>query len=443
MKTLYLECNMGAAGDMLMAALFELLSPEQQKTFLETMNHLLPGVTVTPHQAQTCGITGTHMDVLVHGEEEHSHDVHDPHHPHDHVHCHDHGHDHIHLHDHDHEHHHDHDHPHDHAHHHDHDHPHSHAHHHHASLPHIRGILAGLSAPEGVKEQAAAVYSAIARAESAAHGCPVEEVHFHEVGALDAVADVTGVCLALSMLRPDRIVSSPIHVGSGMVRCAHGVMPVPAPATAFLLKGIPTYGGEVQGELCTPTGAALIAHFAQSYGPMPAMAAEAVGYGVGKKVFERANCVRAFWGESAEQHAPNGEITELVCNLDDMTPEALAFACKKLLELGALDVYTLPGQMKKGRPGWVLTVLCEPDREEALAVRILRETTTNGLRARRCAKYFLRPTVEEQETAYGPIRVKKAEGYGLAHQKPEFEDVAAAARKSETPFYQVYREIDR
>ena len=231
MKTLYLECNMGAAGDMLMAALFELLSPEQQKAFLETMNHLLPGVTVTPHKVQTCGITGTHMDVLVHGEEEHSHDVHDPHHPHDHVHCHDHGHDHIHLHEHDHEHHH------------DHEHPHSHAHHHHASLPHIRGILAGLSVPEGVKEQAAAVYSAIARAESAAHGCPVEEVHFHEVGALDAVADVTGVCLALSMLHPDKIAASPIHVGSGMVRCAHGVMPVPAPATAFLLKGIPTYGG--------------------------------------------------------------------------------------------------------------------------------------------------------------------------------------------------------
>ena len=437
MKELYLECSMGAAGDMLMSALYELLTPEQQKTFVETMNHLLPGVTVTPQRAQTCGITGTHMEVLVHGEEEQTHDVHG----HDHMHPHVHGHDHMHPHEHEHDHVHLHEHGHDHVHPHEHDHGHVHPHHH-ASLPHIQEILSGLPVAEEVKKHAAAVYEAIARAESAAHGCPVEEVHFHEVGALDAVADVTGVCLAISMLRPDKITASPIHVGSGMVRCAHGVMPVPAPATAFLLRGIPTYGGEIQGELCTPTGAALIAHFAQSYGPMPAMAADGVGYGVGRKTFERANCVRAFLGEKTEDRAANGEITELVCNLDDMTPEALAFACRRLLELGALDVYTLPGQMKKGRPGWVLTVLCAPQQEEEMAVHILRETTTNGLRARRCAKYFLRPTVEERETAHGSIRVKKAEGYGVTHEKPEFEDVAAAAQKSRQPIHQVYREIN-
>ena len=152
--------------------------------------------------------------------------------------------------------------------------------------------------PEEVKTTARGVYDAIARAEAKAHGCPVGEVHYHEVGALDAVADVVGACYALWLLSPDRIVASPVHVGSGTVRCAHGVMPVPAPATANLLTGVPAYGGEVQGELCTPTGAALLVTFAQSFGPMPALAADRVGCGVGRKVFDRPNCVRAFLGES-------------------------------------------------------------------------------------------------------------------------------------------------
>ena len=202
------------------------------------------------------------------------------------------------------------------------------------------------------------MYDAIAQAEAKAHGCPVGDVHFHEVGALDAVADVVGVCYALYLLQPEQILASPVHVGSGTVRCAHGIMPVPAPATANLLSGVPIYGGTVRGELCTPTGAALLTHFAQSFGPMPVMTAQAVGVGIGTKQFEQANCVRAFLGETAEE--ANGEILELVCNIDDMTPEALAFACSRLLEEGALDVYVTPGTMKKGRPGHVLTVLCRP-----------------------------------------------------------------------------------
>lgn len=432
MKILYLECNMGAAGDMLMSALYELLP--DKAAFVSTMNSLgLPGVTLTPLSAKTCGIAGTRMEVTVGGEEEESHDV-----PmaaaegHIHVHPHEH-----------HEYHEHHCHPenphcpgHDHCHEHHHEHEHGHHHHHHASPGHIASLIGGLPLPGEIKIHAQAVYDAIAAAEAKAHGCPVDEVHFHEVGALDAVADVVGVCYAMYLLAPDKIVASPVHVGSGFVRCAHGVVPVPAPATAFLLEGVPSYGGEVKGELCTPTGAALVAHFAREFGPMPVMTTRGVGYGVGKKEFERANCVRAFWGETAD--AANGEIAELVCNVDDMTPEALSYACTRLLEEGALDVYATPGVMKKGRPGHVITVLCDPAREDQLARAVLRETATNGLRARRWNKYFLTPGRETVETPFGPIRIKTAQGWDIAHRKPEYDDVAAAAHRAGVPFAQVW-----
>ena len=280
---------------------------------------------------------------------------------------------------------------------------------------------------------------AIAQAEAKAHGCPVGDVHFHEVGALDAVADVVGVCYALYLLQPEQILASPVHVGSGTVRCAHGIMPVPAPATANLLAGVPIYGGTVRGELCTPTGAALLTHFAQSFGPMPVMTAQTVGVGIGTKTFEQANCVRAFLGETAG--GANREILELVCNIDDMTPEALSFACSRLLEEGALDVYVTPGTMKKGRPGHVLTVLCPPDREGEMARHILTETTTNGLRVRRCGKYFLTPGAGQVQTQWGPVRLKLAQGYGIAHAKPEFEDAAALAREHGVPYQEVVKEI--
>ena len=405
MKTLYLECNMGAAGDMLMAALYELL--EDKEGFLRAMNGLgLPCVRVEAREAATCGIMGTHMAVTVHGQEEVEPPVLE-------------GHAHPHIHDHGEEHH----------------------HHHHATPGHIAGLIDGLPLPQEVREHARGVYDAIARAEAKAHGCPVGDVHFHEVGALDAVADVAGVCYALYLLQPERIVVSPVHVGSGTVRCAHGVMPVPAPATANLLTGVPIYGGAVQGELCTPTGAALLAHFAASFGPMPPMAVEAVGCGVGKKEFDQANCVRAFLGETVDE--TNGEIVELVCNIDDMTPEALAFASARLLDLGALDVYTVPGTMKKGRPGHVLTVLCRREQEGEMARLVLAQTTTNGLRVRRCGKYFLTPGAGEAATQWGPVRVKWARGFGITHCKPEYDDVARLAREHGVPFQQVQTDAVR
>ena len=268
MKTLYLECNMGAAGDMLTAALLE-LHPDPQG-FVERMNRLgLPGVVFVAQPAVKCGITGTQVSVTVGGEEEESHDV--PLHTHEHSPAHEtaqdeahpgHAHDYVHVHDHEHTH----DHEHEHTHGHEHSHEHGHGHHHHAGMGDIRHILSHLDIPQPVRQDAEAVYQLIAQAESHAHGRPVEKIHFHEVGTLDAVTDVVAVCWLLHDLAPEQIVASPVHVGCGQVRCAHGILPVPAPATAYILQGVPTYGGSVQGELCTPTGAALLKHFVQRLG---------------------------------------------------------------------------------------------------------------------------------------------------------------------------------
>ena len=439
MKTLYIECNMGAAGDMLMSALYELL--EDKQGFLDVMNGLgLPGVKVEAQQGKTCGIAGTHMAVTVNGEEEtesgagegHLHE-HGPEEARGHVHDHEHGH--LHRHGEEGEHHHGH-HRHD-----DHVHGDGPRGHYHATPGHIADLIGSMNLPEEVKRHARAVYDEIARAEAKAHGCPVSDVHFHEVGALDAVADVTGVCYAMYLIGAEKILVSPVHVGSGTVRCAHGIMPVPAPATANILEGVPVYGGSVKGELCTPTGAALLKHFADSFGPMPVMVTERTGIGIGTKTFDQANCIRVFLGETGEKG--NGEITELVCNIDDMTPEALAYACSRLLEQGALDVYTVAGTMKKGRPGHVLTVLCRPEDEGKIAHRILAETTTNGLRVHRCGKYFLTPGTENVETHWGEVRVKTAEGFGISHAKPEYEDVARLARENRLPYRTVFEEVLR
>ncbi len=424
MKTLYLECNMGAAGDMLMAALYELMSPAKQAYFLETMNRLFPSVEVAPRQTVTCGITGTHMDVAIRGRKEHSHDValgrgqsaahyhetaqDEAHHEHEHDYHHGHGHAYSYT-------------------------------HHHSSPADVAAILETLDAPAEVKTAAKDIYNRIAKAEAKSHGVPVDQIHFHEVGALDAVADVTGVCLAVHLLHPDRILASPIHLGSGQIRCAHGILPVPAPATAHLLEGIPCYTGDIRGELCTPTGAALVTHFAEEFGPMPVMRLEKTGYGIGKKEFSAANCVRAFFGEFGDPQ--QAEIVELCCHIDDMTAEALAFAGEQLLATGALDVSAAPLTMKKSRAGVSYTVLCKPKDEERIVHAIFRETNTNGVRARRCRKYILMPSIRTADTAYGPIRIKCADGTGIHREKPEYDDVAAAAKKSGLPFQRVWEDV--
>ena len=424
MKTLYLECNMGAAGDMLAAALLEL--HPQPEEFVRRMNSLgIPGVEFSAQPAVKCGITGTHVSVTVHGEEEESQDVHlhhhDHHHDHDHHH---HDHEHTHTHDHDHEHH-----EHDHEH-----HEHGHGHHHHAGMGDIRHILSHLDIPQDVREDAEEVYEQIALAESHAHGRPVEEIHFHEVGALDAVADVVAVCWLIHDLAPEQILASPIHVGWGQVRCAHGILPVPAPATAHILRDVPTYGGSVEGELCTPTGAALLKHFAQSFGPSPVMRVEKIGYGMGKKDFEAANCLRAMLGQTQEGRET---IAQLCCNLDDMTPEALGFVQERLWEAGALDVTTTPVGMKKNRPGVLLTCMCRLEDRERLVSLLFRHTTTLGIRESQCSRYTLSRSQRSLETPWGPVRIKTSAGWGVTREKPEYEDLAKIARDQDLPLDKV------
>ena len=417
MKTLYLECKMGAAGDMLMGALLELFpEPEQE---LNRLNGLgIPGVTYAMEKTEKCGILGTHVTVTVNGQEEHSHD---------------HVHDHEHEHHHDHameaqEHRHEHEHEHDHEHHHEHEHDHDHAHtHHHTSMADITHIMSHLPLPETVREQALGVYRSIAQAESRAHGKPVEEIHFHEVGAMDAVADVVGVCMLMDRLEVDQVCASPVHVGSGHVHCAHGILPVPAPATADLFRGIPSYGGEIPGELCTPTGAALLRQFAGTFGPMPQMAVEKIGYGMGSKDFPMANCVRAMLGQT--EHSPDDQVVELQCNLDDMTPEDVGYAVEVLLENGALDVYTTAIQMKKNRPGILLSVLCRPEQREQMVRLLFRHTTTLGIRETEHRRYTLERSSHSVQTPWGAVDVKQAQGWGITREKPEFDQLHDIAKK--------------
>ena len=243
---------------------------------------------------------------------------------------------------------------------------------------------------------------------------------------MDAVADIAGVCLLFHELGADQIIASPVHVGSGHVHCAHGILPVPAPATAHILQGIPAYSTQVQGELCTPTGAALLKHFVKEFREMPVMRTSAIGYGMGKKDFERANCVRVLLGETEEN---GSEVTELSCNLDDMTPEALGFVQEILFAAGALEVYTIPIGMKKSRPAVLLCCICEPSAADRLAAAILRHTSTFGVRKTLCQRYMLSRSFEQVSTPHGDVRIKTGQGYGVSKSKPEYEDIARIARE--------------
>ena len=420
MKILYLDCGMGAAGDMLTAALCELMP--DAGAFVSELNSLgIPGIVYAAKKSVKCGITGTHMSVKINGEEESADDCHEDGHHHEHMHDHEHSHDHDHEHEHEHEHS-DHEHDHDHEH-----HDHGHAHHH-SGMSDIRNIVSAIPVSEKVKSDILAVYSLIAEAESHVHGVPAEQIHFHEVGTMDAVADVTAVCLAIDRLSPDRIIASPVHVGSGHVHCMHGILPVPAPATEYILRGVPIYSGHISGELCTPTGAALLKHFASEFGAMPVMRAERTGYGMGKKNFEQANCLRAILGTSDD--AGKDQVVELSCNIDDMSGEDTAFAAEALIEGGALDVWTEPIGMKKGRPGIKLCVLAKPDDSRRMAELIFRHTSTIGIRSALLDRYTLDRHEITAETGFGDVRLKVSEGYGVKRTKPEYADIAEIAKKT-------------
>ncbi len=396
MKTIYLDCSMGASGDMLMGALVGLL--ENAQDFLEKMNSIgLPHTIVSMEKSTKCGIVGNHIHVVIDGMEEESHD------------------------------------------HHEHEHEHHHHHHAHSGLSDIQGIIASLNVSQQVKGRALRVYDSIAAAEAAVHGTTIEQIHFHEVGSLDAVADVVGVCLLLEMLAPDCVIASPVRTGFGHVHCAHGILPVPAPATVQLLQGVPCYAGDIQGEMLTPTGAALLREIVSEFKEMPILSIEKIGYGMGSKDFACANCVRAIFGTQKSSQLP--QIVELKCNLDDMTAEAIGYAVNALLDAGALDVFTQSIQMKKNRPATMLTCLCRESNSEEIARLMLFHTTTRGVRKTLCERYELSSHTEIKHTALGDIRMKISQGYDIVKRKPEYEDIAAIAKREGLSIAQVLEKI--
>ncbi|MBQ7474172.1 MAG: nickel pincer cofactor biosynthesis protein LarC [Oscillospiraceae bacterium] len=375
MKTLYLDCGMGAAGDMLSAALLGLMP--DRAAVLEELNRALGGLAVvTAEEVTRCGVCGLHVKVDIAGDEEGEAIRH----------------------------------------------PHANT-----SIGALRALLAAAPVSDKVRADATAVFDLLAQAEADVHGVEMENVHFHEVGSIDAVADVLGVCLLVEKLAPERILASPVCVGGGTVKCAHGVLPVPAPATERLLRGIPWYAGSIESELCTPTGAALLRHFVGEFAAMPPMLIEGCGYGMGKKEFPRLNALRAFWGESEGE---TEELCELACNLDDMTGEEIGFALDRLFAAGALDAWTSPIGMKKSRPGVLLSCLCREEKREALLRCFFRHTTTLGVRERRCLRTSLGRMTETAHTPYGEVRVKVSQGWGVERRKAEFDDLAALAREN-------------
>lgn len=411
MRILYLDCGMGAAGDMLAGALVSLLSKEEQESFIKMINNIgVDGVKVSLSDDAKCGIVGKHFKVEIDGVEEHSHDVHE------------------------HEHHHEH----------EQEHGHHHEHHHHGKGPfpkELEAVAEKLDCPNDIQK----VYELLAEAEAKVHGKYVSEIHFHEVGMKDALIDIASVVYLMNKLKVDKVVVSPVNVGFGKVKCAHGILPVPAPATAELVKGIPTYAGRFEGELLTPTGAALLKYYADEFSYQPLMNVIKCGYGTGNKNFESANVVKAVLGEVTDELISEN-IIELNCNVDDMSAEDMAYATKALIENGAKDAFVTPVIMKKGRSGMLLTVLCSAIDKERFVSLIFKHTSTIGIRVKETERIILNRHEETVHTKLGDVRVKYSEGYGVKREKPEFEDLRKLAEENNISvaearkiFYDIYK----
>ena len=374
MRSIYIDCGMGVAGDMLTAALLALHpAPE---AFLAGMNTVLGGrAVISAAPVNRCGVECLQVTVDINGDEEGEE---------------------------------------------------LHHHHHHTSIAEIRDFLTNAPVSEKVRTDALQVYDLLAGAEAAVHGRPIENVHFHEVGSIDALADVLSVCSLMEALAPEKVFASPVNVGGGTVKCAHGVLPVPAPATERLLRGLPYYEGEIKSELCTPTGAALLCHFVDEFGPMPTMEVSLCGYGAGKKDFGALNAVRVLLGETKGKRE---QLVELSCNLDDCTAEELGFALEELFSAGALDAWTTPIGMKKSRPGVLLSCLCHAEDRDKLLRCLFQNTTTLGVRETLCGRYMLERSFFTAPSAYGDVQMKRSAGYGVVREKPEYEDLARLARE--------------
>jgi len=317
----------------------------------------------------------------------------------------------------------------------------------HRSLNAILDILQKSKLSPKIREQVAAIFRKLGEAEATVHDVPIDKIHFHEVGAVDAIVDIVGACIGFEALGIEQFACSPLNVGGGTAKMAHGVLPVPAPATAKLLQGKPTYSNGVQKELVTPTGAAIVATLCTSFGPQPPMSVSAIGYGAGTADLEgQPNVVRIMIGEAAEKTVAgfDEEISVIEANLDDMNPQIYGYFQEKALAAGALDVYTTPVQMKKNRPGMLLTLLCRPHDTPALMDLIFTETTTFGARTYRAQRRTLPRESVNVHTQFGDVRVKISRVNGhIRHAAPEFEDCKKRAEEKHVPLHQVMDEAKR
>lgn len=386
MRIAYFDCSAGASGDMILGALVSAgLDFGHLKNELGRLG--LGGYTLSRREVLKAGLAGTHVIVEL---DEHGHS--------------------------------------------------------HRRLKDIEGIIERSGLKTAVKSRSIEIFRRLARAEALVHDQPVEQVHFHEVGAVDAIVDIVGAVVGLDALGIERIYSSPLHVGSGTVQCAHGTLPVPAPATAELIKEKPFYSTGVVGELLTPTGAAILTTLASGFGPIPPMRAERIGYGAGTRELSIPNLLRLFVGPEENEASGLGteHVAVLETSIDDMSPQIYEHVMNKMFDLGAFEVFMSPVQMKKNRPGTLLTVICGPDLAKPLAEVLMRETTTIGLRWRFEYKLRAPSEVREVQTEFGIIRCKIARiGESIINAAPEYDDCRRAAAKNGIPLKDVMEIVKR
>ncbi|MDO4202925.1 MAG: nickel pincer cofactor biosynthesis protein LarC [Selenomonadaceae bacterium] len=437
-RSLYLECETGISGDMTVAALLDLGADRQ---VLEKVLAGIPadGFSVNISRVKKAGLDLCDFDVILDSEHEnHDHDMnylYGSEHHHDHEHGHDHNHEH--GHEHHHNHHHDHDHQHT-----PHEHHHAHAH---RGLPEIIDILDRTPMTEGARKLAKKIFDIIADAESKAHGVPRDEVHFHEVGAIDSIVDITAAAVCLDNLGyPDKLgcVVRELCEGTGSIRCQHGMLPVPVPAVANIAaaSGLKLRITDMKGELVTPTGAAIAAAIRTTDRLPSSFRIERVGLGAGKRAYERPSFLRTMIIEEDEPSAAgtSDEIIELETNVDDATGEAMGFTLDKLMKAGARDAFFQSVYMKKNRPAFLLTVICDEEKQGELEDIIFRETTTIGIRSRKMKRHILPREIITVMTELGEAKVKEVRGKDFCRRVPEYESVAELARKSGRPFGEVY-----
>jgi len=374
MKTLYFDCFAGASGDMILGAMVAAgVDPDALREQLSLLN--VEGFKIDFETTDRSGLSATYARVVTTDQSKHRH------------------------------------------------------------LSHVRRIIEESGVTDAAKELAIRIFIRLAEAEARVHNEPIEKVHFHEVGALDAIVDVVGAAICFDLLKIDRFVCSPLHVGSGMIQMAHGRFPIPPPAVTELLRGVPFYSGDIKGELLTPTGAAIITTVCTEYGPIPHIKVDRTGYGAGTREYDNfPNVLRVLIGETEQDDAASERLWMIETNLDDASPQIIGHVMDRVFDLGALDCYFTPVQMKKNRPGVLLSVLCGPEEKEAVMKLLFLETTTLGVRSYEVERRALRRNVVTVETQYGPIFVKVAYLNGrVVNEMPEFEQCREAAIRADVP----------